>query len=81
MNKIVFVTFLTLFATSPTWGLVSQPTPIFEGENAFDFRLTREGGVMKPSQNKDSFQTANILISQLIFRSAPKDFWTVFTFD
>ncbi len=60
---------MTMFSLS-AWGLVSQPLPILSGESVIDYRLTREGGVMKPSQDKDSFQSANIIISQLTYRTS-----------
>lgn len=72
MFKYISLSALTLLMSHSSWGLVSQPTPIFEGETGIDFRFTREGGVMKPSEDKASFQDANILISQISFRRAPK---------
>lgn len=66
--KLLSGLFLNLLLSQSALALVSQALPVNAGESVVDLRFTREGGKMKPTSEKDSWQNANNRITSLSWR-------------
>lgn len=64
LSALVLCTFISQSALA----LVGQALPVNSGESVVDLRFTREGGKMKPTSDRDSWQNANNRITSLSYR-------------
>lgn len=61
--KSIFLIFF--FFSSGAWALVTTSAGLGAGKQRLDLRLTREGGKIKPSRDKDSWQNADNRIATI----------------